>query len=128
MESETQSRIVLNRMEGVLVATIHLALNSTVLARFREDLLNHLAVERSSSVVLDFSGVSLMDVEEFESLRKLARSAAIMGTEAWFVGLQAEVVATLVTLGAETGGLRTALDLDDALKLIRREQEGAKHG
>lgn len=127
MESEAPSRIVLNRMGGVLVATIQVDITSTVLARFREDLLNRLAAERLPSLVLDLSGVSLMDVEEFEALRKLSHSAAMMGAETWFVGLRPEVVATLVTLSARTGGLRTALDLDDALTLIRQEKEGADH-
>jgi rsbT antagonist protein RsbS len=127
MESEAPSRIVLNRMGGVLVATIQVDITSTQLARFREDLLNRLALERSPSLVLDLSGVSLMDVEEFEGLRKLSRSVAMMGAETWFVGLQPEVVATLVTLGARTSGLRTALDLDGALTLIRQEREEANN-
>jgi rsbT antagonist protein RsbS len=127
MESEAPSRIVLNRMGGVLVATIQVDITSTQLARFREDLLNRLALERSPSLVLDLSGVSLMDVEEFEALRKLSRSVAMMGAETWFVGLQPEVVATLVTLGARTSGLRTALDLEGALTLIRQEREKANN-
>jgi rsbT antagonist protein RsbS len=127
MESEAPSRIVLNRMGGVLVATIQVDISSTLLARFSEDLLNRLAVERSPSLVLDLSGLSLMDVEEFEALRKLSRSVAMMGAETWFVGLQPEVVATLVTLGARTSGLRTALDLDGALTLIRQEREEANN-
>ena len=127
MESEAQSRIVVNRMEDILVATINVAMTSTMLARFRENLLNRLATERSPFLVLELSGVSLMDLEEFEWLRKLARSVGIMGTETWFVGLRPEVVATLVTLGAKTSGLLTALDLDNALKLIRREKEGLTH-
>lgn len=121
-------RIVVNRMEGVLVATIQVVMTSTTLARLRDDVLNYLAVARSSSLLLDLSGISLMDLEEFESLRKLARSVTLMGTETWFVGLRPEVVSTLVVLGAESTGLRTALDLDAALHLIKREKEGAKHG
>ena len=124
MESETQSPIVLNRMGNVLVATIQTALTSSVLARFQKDLLNRLAAERSPALLLDLSGVALMDVEEFDALRKLARSAAIMGAETWFVGFRPEVVATLITLGAQADGLRAALDIDDALTLIRRNNQG----
>lgn len=125
--ADADGRIVVNRMEGVLVATIQVAMTSTTLARLREDVLNYLAAERSSSLLLDLSGISLMDLEEFESLRNLSRSVALMGTETWFVGLRPEVVSTLVVLGAESTGLRTALDLDAALHLIRRENEEATH-
>ena len=124
MESETQGQIVINRMEGVLVATIQVAMTSATLVRLREDILNSLAAERSPSLLLDLSGIPLMDLEEFGALRSLARSVSLMGTEPWFVGLRPEVVATLVTLGVEAGGLRTALDLDAALSVIRRETEG----
>ena len=124
MSSETEGRIVVNRMEGVLVATIQVVMTSTALSRLREDVLNSLAAEPSHSLLLDLSGISLMDLEEFESLRSLSQSVALMGTETWFVGMRPEVVATLVTLGAETGGLRSALDIDAALPLIRREKEG----
>ena len=127
MKLEAQSDIVLNRMEGVLMASINVALTSTVLAGFREDVFHRLTVERSPVLVLDLSGASLMDVEEFESLRMLAQSVAIMGTETWFVGLRPEVAATLVTLGARTGGLRTALDLDTVLKRVRHQKQGAGH-
>jgi anti-anti-sigma regulatory factor len=109
------------------VATIQVDISSSLLTLFREDLLNRLAVERVASLVLDLSGVSLMDIEEFEALRKLSHSVAMMGAETWFVGLQPEVVATLVTLGARTSGLRTALDLDGALTLIRQETEEANN-
>ena len=128
MEQESQGRIVVNRMEGVLVATIQVALISETLTRLREDVLSSLAAQPSPSLLLDLSGLSLMDVEEFEALRQLAKSVWLMGTETWFVGIRPEVVATLVTLGADPNGLRTALDLDAALSLIRREKEGAAHG
>ncbi len=128
MEQESQGRIVVNRMEGVLVATIQVALTSATLTRLREDVLSSLAAQPSPSLLLDLSGLSLMDVEEFEALRQLAKSVWLMGTETWFVGIRPEVVATLVTLGADPNGLRTALDLDAALNLIRREKEGVAHG
>jgi rsbT antagonist protein RsbS len=127
MEQETQSPIVLNRMGNVLVATVQTALTSSVLARFHKDLLNRLAAERSPTLLLDLSGVSLMDVEEFDALRKLARSAAIMGAETWFVGFRPEVVSTLVGVGAQTAGLRAALDVDDALTQIQRGRKGVKY-
>ncbi len=123
--ADADGRIVVNRMENVLVATIQVAMTSTTLTRLREDVLNYLAAEGASSLLLDLSGISLMDLEEFESLRNLARSVSLMGTETWFVGLRPEVVSTLVVLGAESTGLRTALDLDAALHLVRREKKGA---
>ena len=128
MNSKTDGRIVVNRMEGVLVATIQVTMTSATIRQLREDVLNFLAGESSPSLLLDLSGISLMDLEEFDSLRRLAHSVALMGTATWFVGLRPEVVATLVTLGAETGGLRTALDLDAALHSIRREREGVTNG
>ncbi len=127
MEQRTQSPVVLNRMGDVLVATVQTELTSSVLARFHDDLLNHLAAERSPTLLLDLSGVSLMDVEEFDALRKLAFSAAVMGAETWFVGFRPEVVSTLVSVGAQTGGLRAALDLDDALTQIQRGRKGVMH-
>ena len=128
MSEDTHGRIVVNRMEGVLVATIQVAMTSTTLGRLRDDVLHYLAAERSPSLLFDLSGISMMDIEEFESLRSLAHSVSLMGTETWFVGLRPEVVATLVTLGAEARELRTALDLDAAINLIRRETQGLSHG
>jgi rsbT antagonist protein RsbS len=127
MEQETHSPVVLNRMGDVLVATVQTALTSSMLARFHDDLLNHLAADRSPALLLDLSGVSLMDVEEFDTLRKIASSAAIMGAETWFIGFRPEVVATLVSVGARTGGLRAALDLNAALNQIQRGRKGVMH-
>lgn len=127
MDSTTERPIVVNRMEGVLVATVQVDMTSTTLDRLRDDLLHLLAADRSPCLLLDLSGIALMDLEEFESLRRLAHSVGLMGTETWFVGLRPEVVATLVTLGAEAGGLRTALDLDAALNRIREENTPVSH-
>ena len=110
-------------MGDVLVATMQTALDPAVLKRFREDLLERLGSERAPALLLDLSGVTLMDLEEYDWLLKLARSTALMGTETWFVGFRPEVVATLVLLGAPTDDVRSALDIDGAIRTIYKSRE-----
>jgi rsbT antagonist protein RsbS len=47
--------------------------------------------------------------------------AKLMGTETILVGVRPEVSATLVRMGYRMEGVRTALDLDEGLALLRGE-------
>lgn len=122
MDGATQpSRVTINLIQGCLVATIQLDLDRLVLERFRKDLLERLDDSRSRQVILDCSGIEVMDAEDFAGLRRTVAMASLMGARVVLVGLQPGVVSALVDLGAEVDGLRTALSLDDAFLLLQSD-------
>ena len=117
MMMETQ-RIPIVRLSGKLIVSIQTALSDTVVDRLQQDVAA--ACERGDArgLVVDVSGVDVLDSYITRSLRDLAVMARLMGVETVVCGLRPAVAMTLVEMGMELPGVRTALNLDRALSLL----------
>ena len=91
---------------------------SNILSQFRHELLERIASERVHGVVLDVSGVTVMDSTDFELLKTTMTMASVMGASPIIVGLKAGIVSALMDMNVNTEGVRAALNLDDALRLL----------
>ena len=119
MESNTViERIPLQLIQGCLVASIQVDLSDRVLKQFRQELLERIASERVHGVVLDVSGVEVMDTIDFAMLKTTMSMASVMGASAIIVGLKPGIVSALMDMNADTEGVCAALNLDDALHLL----------
>ncbi|UQA63275.1 STAS domain-containing protein [Polyangium aurulentum] len=128
MMMETQ-RIPIVRLSGKLIVSIQTALSDTVVDRLQQDVAA--ACERGDArgLVVDVSGVDVLDSYITRSLRDLAVMARLMGVETVVCGLRPAVAMTLVEMGMELPGVRTALNLDRALALLDSLQpEGRVRG
>jgi rsbT antagonist protein RsbS len=113
-------RVTINLMRGCLVATIQFDLTRAVLDQFRKDLLARLAGANAREIILDCSGIEVMDAEDFDALRRTVAMASLMGARTVIAGLQPGVVSALVAMDVDLDGLQTALSLDDAFRLLER--------
>ena len=111
-------RVTFNLLQNCLVGTLQADLDSRVLGRFQEDLLARLQESRSPWLVLDCSGVEVLDLEDFNGLRRVIAMADLMGTKTIIAGLRPGVVSSLIQLDADTAGLDTALNLASALTRV----------
>ena len=100
------------------MASIQVDLNEEILRRFQQDLLERIERTHASGVILDLSGVEIMDADDFESLRRASEMARIMGARSIMVGLQAGIVAALVDLDVNIEGVEATLDLESAFGLM----------
>ena len=114
----SETRVPLQVSQGCVVASIQVDLSEAVLQRLRSDLLELIERTGATGVILDVSGISIMDGRDFEQLRKTMAMAQLMGASSVVAGLQPGVVASLVDLGVETEDLVAALDLDDAFRIM----------
>jgi rsbT antagonist protein RsbS len=69
-------------------------------------------------LVLDLTGVWIMDSHLCAALSNLAASARLMGTPTLICGLSPEIAMTLQTMGVELVGVQTALSLEEALSTL----------
>jgi rsbT antagonist protein RsbS len=128
--SET-GHIAVHEFEGSLIGVIQLELSDDVIRRFREDLLTEIRRSGARHAVVDVSGLEVMDLHEFEQLRRVFRMATIMGCRPILAGLNPGIAAALVQMDAEVDGLETALSVEHAIQALRRaraEDEGAGLG
>lgn len=117
--------IAVHEFEGSLIAVIQIELGDSVIERFREDLLAEIRRRSAPSLIVDVSGLEVMDIHEFEQLCRIFRMAKIMGCRSILAGLQPGIVAALVQLDADTEGLETVLSVEHAVNLLRREAAAA---
>ncbi len=111
-------RIPLQLIQGCLVASIQIDLTDQVLSRFRQDLLERIAGTHVHGVVLDVSGVEVMDSADFKMLKTTMTMASVMGARPIIVGLKPGVVSALVDMDVDTRDVRAALNLDEALLIL----------
>ena len=124
-------RIPLQVSRDCVVASIQIDLSDEILRRLRTDLLELVRSSRSDAIILDLSGVQIIDREDFEGLRQTMSMAAIMGAKPVLCGLRPGVVAALVELGTDVDGIDAAADLDGAFALVEdltADHEGTANG
>lgn len=103
------------RQGDYLVASIHAALDDAEMLRFRRDLLDGIGHHRAQGVLIDVGALDVLDSFGSATLRGIGEMARLRGARTVIVGIQPELAFAMVELGLTTGGIRTALDLEDGL-------------
>lgn len=116
------SRIPLQLAQQCVVASIQVDLDDRVLATFRGELLEFVRRSGARGVILDLSGVTVMDRDEFGALRDTMRMASLMGATTILSGLQPGIVSALIDLEADTVGVLATATLDDAFARMKELQ------
>ena len=111
-------RIPLQVTRGCVVASIQIDLNPEVLRQFRIDLLECVQKSHANGVILDVSGIDILDLEDFNGLRSAMAMAEIMGARPILSGLKPGVVSALIDLGVDPEGVEAVLNLDDAFRRL----------
>ena len=112
------TRIPLQLSRDCIVASIQIDLTEEVLQRFRPDLLAFVQSTGARGVILDLSGLEILDLQEFEELRRTILMVELMGAQPVISGLRPGVVSSLIALDADVDGIQAAFNLDDAYRLI----------
>jgi rsbT antagonist protein RsbS len=101
-----------------LLVTVQTELHDAVAEAFQEDLL--VAIEKSGAagLLIDITGLDMVDSYVARVLADTGKMASLMGADTVLVGMRPEVAATLVRMGYLMTGIRTALNVDDGLALL----------
>jgi anti-anti-sigma regulatory factor len=114
------ARVPLQVLHGSIVASVQVELGEETLHRFQQDLLELLRATRARAVILDLSGVGILDSSDFESVLRTLRMAAILSAMPVIVGLRPGIAASLVELGMTAGEIATCMTLEQAFALVQR--------
>lgn len=111
-----------------LIATVQSALTDADLLGLRDDLADKVGRFRSRGIILDVSLLDVIDSFAARTLRGIAQAVGLRGAQAVIVGIQPDVAFSMVQLGLTMGGVKTALDLEEGLRLLRHGQRRARGG
>lgn len=111
-------QIPILRVSGILLASIQNELHDTSAQAFQQDVLKAIEKSRSRGLVIDITGLDMVDTFVARILTDTGRMAKLMGTETVLVGMRPEVAATLVRMGFSMAGVQTALNIDEGMALL----------
>jgi rsbT co-antagonist protein RsbR len=85
-----------------------------------EGLLRSIRDRRAKGVVMDITGVPIVDSKVANHIAQACEAARLMGCRVVLTGISAEIAQTLVTIGAELRGVRTLGDLQSGIEEVER--------
>lgn len=110
--------------DGTVVVPLSGAIDSARASKLLESVLKTVEQRQVHTVIMDITGVPIVDTQVAQALVRTASAARLMGAETILVGIRPEVAQTLVGLGIHLG-LRTAATLQEGLELSSRHANGA---
>ena len=108
----------------VLIVSIQASMSDMDLMELRDELAERVGRFRSSGVVIDVSGLDVMDSFATRTLRGIAHTTRLRGAETVIVGIQPDVAIAMVQFDLNLEALRAVLDLDEAVALLDRLTDG----
>lgn len=113
-------RVPVLRIGDVLLVSIQVDLEDQTVLNLQEDLAAQIVARSARGVVIDITAVEIVDSFVGRMLATIAAISRMLDAETVVVGMRPAVAITLVELGLSLGGVRTALDLEKGLALLRR--------
>jgi anti-anti-sigma factor len=112
-------------LDGILVMPLIGVIDSQRAAMLMETLLRGVEQYRATMVILDVTGVPIIDTQVARALLDAARAAKLLGTQTILVGLRPELAQTIIGLGLDLTALRTHGDLQSGVSYALRQRGGA---
>ncbi|MFC9178295.1 MULTISPECIES: STAS domain-containing protein [Streptomyces] len=119
-------RVPVLRIGDILLVSIQVDLEDQTVLDLQEDLAEQIVARSARGVVIDITAVEIVDSFVGRMLATIASISRLLDAETVVVGMRPAVAITLVELGLSLGGVRTALDLEKGLALLRRSATGAE--
>jgi rsbT antagonist protein RsbS len=112
-------RIPILKMGELLLVTIQVDMHDRLVMVLQEDLTERIVKARARGVLIDISALEVVDSFIGRMLANIAGMAKLLDADTVLVGMQPAVAITLVELGLSLSGLRTALNVERGMNLLR---------
>ena len=113
--------IPIMRIGDCLLVTVQVDMHDRMAMALQEDLAEKIVATRARGVMIDISALEIVDSFIGRMLNNIAAISRVLDAVTVVVGMQPAVAITLVELGLTLNGVRTALDVDRGLAVVRRE-------
>lgn len=116
-------RIPILRMGKFLLITIQVDMHDRLAIQLQEDLTNKVTQTGAKGVLIDISGLDIVDSFIGRMISKISQMSKILDAETVVVGMQPAVAITLVELGLSLQGVRTALSVERGMEILSNSLE-----
>jgi rsbT co-antagonist protein RsbR len=109
---------VVHLWEGILLLPLVGAISDRRAEQILESLLQAIRDSRARSVIVDITGVPVMDAAVADSLVRAVKAAGLLGCQSILVGIGPEIARTLVALDVDFSHIVTRGSLQSGLELL----------
>jgi anti-anti-sigma regulatory factor len=113
---EELSTPVIQLWDGILALPLIGTIDSTRAKQIMENLLSEIVNSKSSQVVIDITGVPIVDTGVASRLMRTVEAARLLGAECILTGISPVIAQTLVTVGVNLGNIKTQGTLKNGLE------------
>lgn len=121
-------RVPILRLGDCLLVTVQVDMHDELAMSLQDDLTNKIVATKARGVLIDISALEMVDSFIGRMLGNIAAMSRILDAQTVVVGMQPAVAITLVELGLSLPGIRTALNVDAGLALLRRALDRGDEG
>src|SRR5437762_11855958 len=119
-------KIPILRMGEFLLVTIQVDMHDRLAMGLQEDLTQMISDTEARGVLIDISSLEIVDSFIGRMLGNIAAMSRVLDAQTVVVGMQPAVAITLVELGMSLTWVKTALNVDAGMELLRSAVDGER--
>lgn len=112
-------RIPILQMGEFLIVSIQVDMHDRLAMTLQDDLTSRIVETQAHGVLIDISSLEIVDSFIGRILGNIAKMSQVLDAQTVVVGMQPAVAITLVELGLSLTGIRTALNVEKGMALLR---------
>ena len=113
-------RIPILKLGDFLLVSIQVDMHDQLAMTLQDDLTDRIVRSRARGVLVDISALDVVDSFIGRMLGNIAAMSRVLDADTVVVGMRPAVAITLVELGLSLPGIRTALNVDKGMELLRK--------
>jgi rsbT antagonist protein RsbS len=117
-------RIPILKMGEFLLVSIQVDMHDRLAMTLQDDLTDRIVKTRARGVLIDISSLEVVDSFIGRMLGNIAGMSRVLDAQTVVVGMQPAVAITLVELGLQLPGVRTALNVEKGMELLSANGRG----
>jgi rsbT antagonist protein RsbS len=116
-------KIPILRMGRTLLVSIQVDMHDQLAMQLQDDLTSRIVQDRANGVLIDISSLDVVDSFIGRMISNIAAMSRVLDAQTVVVGMQPAVAITLVELGLQLEGVRTALNVEKGMALLLEATE-----